>query len=347
MRTLVRVALLAVAAGALAVGPAVPAPAAARTDPSPAAEPLDVGDTAYVDVAVATSWVRPGEDRPVDAPAVGDPVDIRAWTRAMTLAERAWLIGRLETQATYGTEVTVLARSGDWLQVAVHGQPTPRHTLGYPGWMPAAQVRAASRFGALVRSRPVAQVTAPTAWLSADPGGRRHLAELSLNTRLPLLARAGTAIRVATPAGAGWLPADAVATYAAATEIPAPTGEDLVATARQFVGLPYLWAGTSAFGFDCSGFTHTVYGLHGVTIPRDAAPQYAAGTPVPDDQLQPGDLLFYGRPGRIHHVGMYAGDGYMIDAPANSSTTESLLEYVPMSEHRYAFEYAGARRFLP
>ncbi|MGK5741189.1 NlpC/P60 family protein [Micromonospora sp. URMC 103] len=346
MRTIVRAALLAAAAGVLAVGPAVPAPAAGHADGSTGPE-LAVGDTAYVDVAVATAWVRPGEDRPVDAPAVGDPVDIRAWTAAMTLPERAWLIGRLETQATYGTPVTVLARSGDWLQVAIHGQPTPRNEAGYPGWVPAAQVRAAARFGTLVRSRPVVQVTARTAWLSADPLGRRHLAELSLNTRLPLLARAGAAVRVATPAGAGWLPADAVATYPTAGDIPAPTGADLVATARQFVGLPYLWAGTSAFGFDCSGFTHTVYGLHGVTIPRDAAPQYAAGTPVPDDQLQPGDLVFYGRPGRIHHVGMYAGDGYVIDAPANSSTTESLLEYVPMAEHRYAFEYAGARRFLP
>jgi cell wall-associated NlpC family hydrolase len=85
-----------------------------------------------------------------------------------------------------------------------------------------------------------------------------------------------------------------------------------------------------------------------VTIPRDADAQYAAGTPVPADQLQPGDLLFYAYPdnGYVHHVGMYAGDGYEIDAPINSATVESGVEVVKVAEHRYADQYVGARRFV-
>lgn len=311
-------------------------------------------ETAYVDVAVATAWVSPGLDRPVDAPAVANPVDIRKWTADMTLAQRSALVGKLETQALYGGTVRVLERRDGWAHVAVVGQPTPREALGYPGWVPARQVISrtpgSAAYGALRRSRPFAIVTAPTAWLSRDPAGRHHDMELSADTRLPVLSRTPSAVRVATPdRGDRWLAARDVRVYASATAIPRPTGADLVRTARMFVGLHYLWAGTSGFGFDCSGFTHTVYDLHGITIPRDSGAQKDAGRPVAEEDLRPGDLIFYAYDhgtGSIHHTGMYIGDGYEIDAPANSATEESPLEIVKVSEHRYADQYAGAVRFL-
>src|SRR5690625_1446821 len=304
------------------------------------------GDTAYVDVSVATAWVEPDSDRPVDAQATGDPVDIRGWIDTMTLAERRDLIGDLETQALFGSEVTVLETSGDWAKVAVHSQPTPRNELGYPGWVPAKQLRRAPLYGFAVDHRPFAMVTAESTTLSRGRSGRRPMMDLSMNTRLPKLVRVRDAVLVATPRGPAWLPADDVAVYDSENDIPAPTGQDLVRTAKKFLGLPYLWAGTSAFGFDCSGFTHTVYAMHGMTIPRDAGPQFETGTPVAEEDLRPGDLVFFGE-SRIHHVGMYAGNGYVIDAPSNSDTEESPLEYVPLKEHRYYWEYAGARRILP
>lgn len=318
--------------------------------PATAAEP----ETAYVDVAVATAWVSPGLDRPVDAPAVANPVDLRNWTATMTLAERSALVGKLETQALYGGAVRVLERKDGWAHVAVVGQPTPREALGYPGWVPERQIISrtpgSAAFGDLQRTRPFALVTSETAWLSLDPSGRRHDMEISADTRLPMLARTPTAVRVATPdRGDRWLPARDVSVYPSAAAIPKPTGADLVRTAKMFAGLHYLWAGTSGFGFDCSGFTHTVYDLHGVTIPRDAGAQKAAGRPVATDELQPGDLIFYAYDhgaGAIHHTGMYIGDGYEIDAPANSATQESPLEIVKLDEHRYADQYAGAVRFL-
>lgn len=314
--------------------------------PSSAAEPA----TAYVDVAVATAWVRPGLDRPVDAPAVANPADIRKWTADMTLAQRAALVGRLETQALYGTPVRILERQGDWVHVAVTGQPTPRDPLGYPGWVPARQLTRNAGFATLRRSRPVATVTSASAWLSTDPAGRHHEMELSADTRLPVLRRSGPAVLVATPdRGGRWLPARDVRVLDAAASLPRPTGADLVRTAKMFAGLHYLWAGTSSFGFDCSGFTHTVYDLNGITIPRDSDAQKDGGRPVDRADLRPGDLIFYAHDhgtGSIHHVGMYIGDGYEIDAPANSATEESPLEIVKVDEHRYADEYAGAARYL-
>jgi cell wall-associated NlpC family hydrolase len=268
----------------------------------------------------------------------------------MTLQQRVDLVGKLETQAPYGNPVRILERQGDWVHVAVEGQPTPRNALGYPGWIPARQVVSSTAFDTLRRTRPFAMVTADTAWLSTDLAGRRREMELPADTRLPVLARTGSAVLVATPdRGGRWLSARDVHVYDKATDIPRPTGTDLVRTAKMFAGLHYLWAGTSSFGFDCSGFTHTVYDMNGITIPRDASAQKTGGRPVAKDDLLPGDLIFYAHDhgtGSVHHVGMYIGDGYEIDAPTNSATEESPLEIVKVDQHRYADQYAGAVRYL-
>jgi cell wall-associated NlpC family hydrolase len=127
---------------------------------------------------------------------------------------------------------------------------------------------------------------------------------------------------------------------------PAPTGAELVRSAQLFAGLPYLWAGTSSSGFDCSGLTSAVYGAHGIVLPRDADDQAAAGTPVEPARLEPGDLLFYaydGGRGAIHHVSMYVGDGLMIQSPSTGKTVET----VPVDSAGFAGEFWGARRYLP
>ena len=134
-------------------------------------------------------------------------------------------------------------------------------------------------------------------------------------------------MQVETPSGASTLPAAAVA----------PPPASLVATAREFMGLQYLWGGLSAWGYDCSGLTWAVYRVHGITIPRDADAQAAAGTAVAMDALQPGDLIFYGVK-FVHHVAIYAGGGKMIESP--NSRSEVRLVPVRTSDFR------GARRFL-
>jgi len=114
-----------------------------------------------------------------------------------------------------------------------------------------------------------------------------------------------------------------------------PTGKDIVATARRFMGVPYLWGGTSTKGFDCSGFTKTVYFGNGIQLERDASLQVHTGLKIETDtatwkNLQPGDLLFFGRAAtpekkeRISHVAIWMGDGKIIHA-AELVKIESLI----------------------
>ena len=95
------------------------------------------------------------------------------------------------------------------------------------------------------------------------------------------------------------------------------TVQAAVALAKRLLGLPYLWGGTSTFGYDCSGLTQMLYRRLGAGIPRDAGPQaqWKGFTPVERTSLRPGDLLFFGKSaGKITHCGMYIGGGDFLHA---------------------------------
>lgn len=93
----------------------------------------------------------------------------------------------------------------------------------------------------------------------------------------------------------------------------APTGAAIVATARKYLGVPYVWGGDDENGFDCSGLVQRVFAENGIDLPRVSRDQARAGVPVAVGDLQPGDLVFFGNP--VDHVGIYVGDGKMIAAP--------------------------------
>jgi cell wall-associated NlpC family hydrolase len=337
-----------VAAALAALSAVLPAAGAATAAAAPGASAGAAGardarpPAAWVRVSVATLWVRPGDTRRVDRPSAAYPADPRAWVAAMTTTQKRWLVGRLETQALYGAKVYVLRTSGSWSRVVAAGQPTPRHGLGYPGWLPTRQLTTTEPQVtdqlAVVRRRAV--------WLHETATLEERVLELSYGTRLPVRSVTGAAVEVARPeGGAGFVPRTAVALHTSGAAWPALTGARLVAEARRFRGLQYLWAGTSGSGVDCSGFTHLVCKALGVTIPRDAADQMAAGRPVRSRaSLRAGDLVFFrGASGTVHHVGLCVGGGRMIHAP---STGRAVTE-VSLGAEPYRSEFAGGRRLTP
>jgi cell wall-associated NlpC family hydrolase len=92
-----------------------------------------------------------------------------------------------------------------------------------------------------------------------------------------------------------------------------PSQHRIVSVAKKFLGIPYLWGGTSTKGFDCSGFVQTVYRLNNISLPRDANQIVNKGNPINPDprfnNLQAGDMLFFGsNPDRITHCAIYLGD---------------------------------------
>lgn len=92
-------------------------------------------------------------------------------------------------------------------------------------------------------------------------------------------------------------------------------GEKAVYLASLQKGKPYVYGATGPYSFDCSGLVQYVYKQLGKNLPRTAQQQYNATTRVPQAGKQPGDLIFFGSPGNITHVGIYAGSGYMWAAP--------------------------------
>jgi gamma-D-glutamyl-L-lysine dipeptidyl-peptidase len=254
-----------------------------------------------VQAPVQTATVRVPVANVWEAPNAGHlPLDPQVWpTSQVSYAQRIALVGHMPTQVLYGETVRVIEKRAGWTHIAVPDQPSPLDKRGYPGWVRTWQL------GVAVKAPLV--VTAKSATL---PNGN----EIGFGSQVAARTVAATATR------------------------PLPhTRADLVRTAKQFVGLHYLWGGLSAWGYDCSGLTWAVYRAHGITIPRDADAQFAAGTPVPLSRVQPGDLLFYESP-VVGHVSMAVGNGQMIESP----NSRSEVRIVPIRTS----DFRGARRFF-
>lgn len=111
----------------------------------------------------------------------------------------------------------------------------------------------------------------------------------------------------------------------------------LVSIALAQLGKPYSWGAAGPDAFDCSGLVVYCYAQLGISVPHSSRALYGMGTPVSLAELQPGDLVFFARKGRIHHVGIYIGGGNFVHSPRSGD----VVRIAPLSARR---GYAGARR---
>jgi hypothetical protein len=215
------------------------------------------------------------------------------------------------SQAIYGTNVRVVETRPGWLRV--------RTADDYTGWVPAEDLRRLSAGEKpYAESGRVAWVESLFAHIYCEPNvtKRRPLITVPFETRLEAIAEPQDNWRwleVRLPDDrSGWLQRGDVSFESQPLSI-----EAAIDLGRRFLGLPYTWGGTSSFGYDCSGFTQMLCRRRGTTIPRDADVQAAwqGVVPVKREELQPGDLLFFGGAvDHITHTGMYIGEGKFINA---------------------------------
>lgn len=305
----------------------------------------------YISVSVATLWTTSSKPRPlIDTPALTNPADIDGWLSSMNVSQYLDLTdnSRTQTQALYGAQVGIISEQNGWYEIEALSQPTPKDPIGYPGWVPTAQVSLDSSYGNLQSKKPFAAIDkVATAPLYRDALMKEKYLEISYDTRLPVMAHLGRIIQVAVPGGgSAYLSTKHATVYSSVSKIPYPTGNDLVKAGKLFLGRPYLWGGASGFSFDCSGLTHTLYDAHGITIARDANSQAdftGHGTNVARSDLQAGDLIYYASnitaSSSIYHVAMYIGNNEMIEAHGAGIP-------VKISPVRFDEDYWGAQRFL-
>ncbi len=226
----------------------------------------------------------------------------------------------LATQALLGATLRVWKKDGDFYLV--------QSPDDYFGWLDdgGLQLMTEAELGNWANSvRGI--VTKDCVFAYEKPAeNSAKMTDLITGDILQIIDNQGFFVKISMPDGrTGFVKKEDIMSLGAWLDSRQPTADNIINTAREMMGRPYLWGGTSGKGMDCSGFTKMTYFLNGIQLPRDASQQVNVGESVETDtsslkNLQPSDLLFFGRKAtpekkeRITHVAIYLGGGKIIHA---------------------------------
>ncbi len=223
------------------------------------------------------------------------------------------------SQAIYGANVELLEQKDGWGRIR-----TADH---YTGWTPLSALRQDRSYATHGR---VAEVQSLFAHLYREANEIKHapLLTVPFETKLEVIGelRDGTHwLQVRLPdERVAWVQSGDVAFDVKPLSI-----AEMLDLSKRFVGLPYTWGGTSAFGYDCSGFAQMLCRRRGVALPRDSRLQVNCDllVPVSREEMAPGDLLYFGRSEqKVSHTGLYLGDGKFINATTYRTPTVRIDE---------------------
>ncbi len=256
----------------------------------------------------------------------------------------------MATQAILGTPIKIYKKYHGWYLVQ-----TPDN---YIGWMDydGSQLMNLDEFNAWENSKKVIVTTIYGFSHSSAEKESIPVSDIVEGDIFKFLGIEGKFVKVEYPDNrVAYISSSEIENYSSWLKNRKIDAEDITETAKNFMGIPYMWGGTSTKAFDCSGFTKTVYFLNGVMLPRDASQQVYTGELVDTkngfQNLKPGDLLFFGRKAtdstaeRITHVALYIGDTEFIHASGRvriNSLDKSRPNY---SDYRFN-QFVRAKRIL-
>lgn len=233
------------------------------------------------------------------------------------------------TQVSRGTSLTITGQQNEWYKISINGTDGYISSYYVSVVENESNAKSGTITGSVVNFRKGPSTTYGTQGL------------LLKGTVVTVLGTEGDWVKIVYNGTTGYVYSAYVSTGTSGSGNTI-NGDEVLSYASQFIGVPYVYGGTTPLGFDCSGFTQYVYKYFGVSIPRTASSQYSAYSKVSRDQLQKGDLVFFSGPGSssIQHVGIYSGDGKFIHSPS----TGNYVRYDSLSSSYYNTYYYGAVR---
>ena len=246
-----------------------------------------------------------------------------------------------------GTAVTVVSTANGWCKVTCSGK-TGYIKQDYVSTTGSVSNNTSASTGTAA----VVKCSSTVNFRSAASTSSTVLGELKNGTAVTVLSTSNGWSKVSYAGKTGYISADYLVTASSGTAIsPSNTAASVSISAKrqsvlnyaaQFLGVPYVYGGSTPSGFDCSGFTSYVFKNTVGSIPRVAQAQYDATTRVSRDDLLPGDLVFFGSStSSISHVGIYVGSNQFIHAPS----TGDVVKYSSLTGS-YATRYQGAGRVI-